>query len=129
MEAILELYRADIAKYVTDRIEKRQIRMVFDAIPGQLNKQNKRFKYTRLGKNLRFANLETAFDWLEHAGVALPATKVGEPAFPLGLSAESNMLKLYLCDVGLLTAQLMGDVDIEFAMCLSMLLGTLHDAS
>ena len=103
--------------------------MVFDAIPGQLNKQNKRFKYTRLGKNLRFANLETAFDWLEHAGVALPATKVGEPAFPLGLSAESNMLKLYLCDVGLLTAQLMGDVDIEFAMRLSMLLGTLHGAS
>jgi predicted AAA+ superfamily ATPase len=111
--AIAELYNHDVAKYVKDKTEARQIRMVYDAIPGQLNNQNKRFKYTRLGKNLRFANLETAFDWLSCAGVALPAARVSEPVFPLGLSRDNNALKLYLNDVGLLTSKLAGNVDID----------------
>jgi predicted AAA+ superfamily ATPase len=110
--AILELYRHDIAKYVSDKTEARQIRLVYESIPGQLANANKRFKYTRLGKNLRFANLETAFDWLACAGVALPTVKVTDPVFPLGLSVDNNALKLYMNDVGLLTASLMGEVDI-----------------
>lgn len=110
---ILALYEEDMAKYVSDRTERRQIRMVFESIPSQLNQENKRFRYTRLGKNLRFANLQTAFDWLGHAGVAIPVTRVTEPTFPLMASEDENMLKLYSSDVGLLTAQLMGDVDVE----------------
>jgi len=108
-----DLYAYDIAKYVGDKTESRQIRMVFDAIPGQLNEQNKRFKYTRLGKNLRFANLETAFDWLSHAGVALAVKRVAEPLFPLGLHEDASSLKLYSNDVGLLTSQLVGDVGLD----------------
>lgn len=110
---ILALYEEDMGKYVTDRTERRQIRMVFESIPSQLNQENKRFRYTRLGKNLRFANLRTAFDWLGHAGVAIPVTRVTEPAFPLMASEDESMLKLYSSDVGLLTAQLMGDVDVD----------------
>lgn len=111
--AILEMYRYDIAKYVEDKTEKRQVRMVFDAIPTQLNAPNKRFKYTRLGKNLRFANLETAFDWLAAAGVAIVVPKVSDPVFPLGASEDLSSLKLYSNDVGLLTAQLIDGVDID----------------
>ena len=111
--AILDMYRYDIAKYVENKTEKRQIRMVFDAIPAQLNAANKRFKYTRLGKNLRFANLETAFDWLEAAGVAIATPKVSEPVFPLAAAQDTNSLKLYSNDVGLLTSQLAGNVDID----------------
>jgi predicted AAA+ superfamily ATPase len=112
-KSICELYRHDIAKYVKDKTEARQIRMVYDSIAGQLDNANKRFKYTRLGKNLRFANLETAFDWLACAGVALPVSKVSDPVFPLGLSQDSNSIKLYMNDVGLLTANLMGDVTLD----------------
>ena len=108
-----DLYAYDIAKYVRDKTEARQIRMVFDAIPGQLNEKNKRFKYTRLGKSLRFANLETSFDWLSHAGVALSVTRVEEPLFPLGLHEDRSSLKLYSNDVGLLTSQIMGNVDLD----------------
>ena len=108
-----DLYAYDIAKYVGDKTEARQIRMVFDAIPGQLNEQNKRFKYTRLGKNLRFANLETAFDWLSHAGVALAVTRVEEPLFPLGLHEDRSSLKLYSNDVGLLSSQLAEGADLD----------------
>ncbi|MCF0230926.1 MAG: ATP-binding protein, partial [Enterococcus sp.] len=110
---ILNLYEADITKYVRDRVEQRQIRMVFEAIPGQLNNPNKRFKYTRLSKNLRFSNLETAFDWLAKCGIALKCEKVTEPLFPLSAYADNTMLKLYQNDVGLLTSQLMGNVDID----------------
>ena len=110
---VRDLYAYDIAKYVRDRTEARQIRMVFDAIPGQLNKPNKRFKYTRLGKNLRFANLETSFDWLAAAGVALAVTRANEPLFPLGLHSDASSLKLYANDVGLLTSQLMDGVDLD----------------
>lgn len=110
---IISLYEADMTKYVRDRTERRQIRMVYESIPSQLNQENKRFRYTQLGKNLRFANLETAFDWLGHAGVAIPVTRVTEPTFPLMASEQQGMLKLYSSDVGLLTAQLMGDVDVE----------------
>jgi predicted AAA+ superfamily ATPase len=112
-QAIALLYSHDVAKYVKDKTEARQIRMVYDAIPSQLNSPNKRFKYTRLGKNLRFADLETAFDWLSCAGVALPAVRVSEPTFPLGLARDNNALKLYLNDVGLLTSRLAGGVDID----------------
>lgn len=112
-KAIVDLYEYDIVKYVEDKTEARQIEMVYEAVPIQLNSPNKRFKYTRLGKNLRFANLETAFDWLASAGIVLPTTKITEPLFPLKLSADSNAFKLYLNDVGLLTSQLMGDVTLD----------------
>ncbi len=111
--AIVDLYEHDIVKYVADKTEARQIELVYEAVPSQLNAPNKRFKYTRLGKNLRFANLETAFDWLESAGIVLSVPRVTEPTFPLGLVEAPASFKLYMNDVGLLTSQLMGDVDIE----------------
>lgn len=111
--AIVDLYEHDIVKYVPDKTEARQIKLVYEAVPSQLNAPNKRFKYARLGKSLRFANLETAFDWLESAGIVLPAPRITEPTFPLGLSEAPGSFKLYMNDVGLLTSQLMGDVDIE----------------
>ena len=110
---IVNMYKMDMAKYVSDTLEARQVQMVYESIPSQLNSENKRFKYARLGKSLRFANLEFAFDWLEHVGVALPAFRVNEPTFPLAAHEDRNMLKLYANDVGLLTAQMMGDVDID----------------
>lgn len=110
---IVNMYKMDMAKYVSDTLEARQVQMVYESIPSQLNSENKRFKYARLGKSLRFANLEFAFDWLEHVGVALTAFRVNEPTFPLAAHEDRNMLKLYANDVGLLTAQMMGDVDID----------------
>jgi predicted AAA+ superfamily ATPase len=111
--AIAELYEDDVAKYVTDATEARQIKMVYEAIPGQLNAPSKRFKYTRLGKHLRFANLETAFDWLAQAKVALPCTRIGNPSYPVGLSEDVSAFKLFMNDVGILTSQLMGNVAID----------------
>ena len=110
---ILNLYRADISKYVDDKTEARQIKMAFDSIPAQLNTPSKRFKYSRLNKNLRFSNLETAFDWITHAGIAIQATRVSEIQFPLRLSEDISKFKFFLNDVGLLTQTLMQEASIE----------------
>lgn len=111
--AIIDFYKEDIAKYVDSPTEARQIKMVYEAIPSQLNTPTKRFAYSRLGKNLRFANMETAFDWLGASGVALEVTRVSEASFPLGLSECRQAFKLFDNDVGLLTSQLMGTVDVD----------------
>ena len=106
-------YEADMSQYVEDKVESRQIKMVYEAIPGQLNAENKRFKYTRLSKHARFANMETSFDWLAHAGIALPVSKVTAVDYPLGLNENRNQFKLFMNDVGLLTSRLMGNVDLD----------------
>lgn len=112
-KGIVDVYEYDITKYVADKTERRQIEMVYEAIPKQLSSENKRFKYTRLSKNLRYSNIETAFDWLECSGIALLTERVTEPLYPLKASANPSNVKIFMNDVGLLTSQLMGDVDID----------------
>ncbi len=111
--AIFDLCKDDITKHIGSPIKSRQAKMVYESIPGQLNTPTKRFKYARLGKNLRFANMETAFDWLEGAGVAIASTRVGQSTFPLGLAEDRSSIKLFMNDVGMLTSRLIGDVEIE----------------
>lgn len=110
---VFALYESDIVKYVTDVTEARQIKMVYESIPAQLNTSAKRFKYARIQKNLRFANLETAFDWLTNAGIALEATRVGELDYPIRMHEDRIAFKFFLNDIGLLTSRLMGTVDID----------------
>ena len=112
-KSIVDLYEADIVKYVRDPVEARQIKMAYNAIPSQLNSPTKRFKYARLGKNLRFANLETAFDWLTSAGIAIGVTRVGEPEFPLMLTEDRGSFKFFMNDLGLMSSRIMGDVSLE----------------
>lgn len=112
-KSIVELYEADIVKYVHNPVEARQIKMAYDAIPSQLNSPTKRFKYARLGKNLRFANLEIAFDWLTSAGIAIEATRVGDPVFPLTLTEDRGSFKLFMNDLGLMASRIMSNVPLE----------------
>lgn len=112
-QGICDLYKADIVKYVEDPTEARQIKMVYEAIPSQLNSPTKRFKYARLEKNLRFANLETAFDWLVNAGIAIEATRVGDPTYPLTLGEDRTSFKFFMNDIGLMTLQILGDAALE----------------
>lgn len=71
------------------------------------------FKYARLGRDLRFANLETAFGWLTSAGIAIEAMRVGQIDYPLGLSEDRTAFKFFLNDVGLLTSRLMGKAELD----------------
>ncbi len=101
-KSIMAAYRHDIVQYIPDKDHAQRVKTIFDAIPAQLNKENRRFYISGIDKKKRFSDMESDFDWLAHAGVALPAYRATEARFPLGLSIVRSYFKLYLCDVGLL---------------------------
>ena len=99
---ILAAYRADITRYVKDPLSRQRIKTVYDAIPAQLNKENRRFIVSGIDKKRRFEDMQSDFDWLASSGVAIPVKRASEALFPLGLSREDSFFKFYLNDVGLL---------------------------
>ncbi len=102
---ILRLYHQDFARYEKDNKLKLQIREVYDAIPSELSEKNKRFKLNKLGTGMNYERAENTFLWLKDAGAALPVYNVTEPVIPLEINTKRNLFKLFLSDVGLLTAQ------------------------
>lgn len=107
---ILALYRQDIAKYAPD---KAHVHAIFDAIPAELDKKNKRFKLSDLSKTARMERYASDFMWLVDAGVALPCYNAVAPQTPLSVNAKHNLFKLFLCDVGLLSAASVGSVQFD----------------
>lgn len=102
---ILRLYHQDFAKYEKDNKDKLKLREVYDAIPSELSEKNKRFKLNKLGTGMNYDRVENTFLWLKDVGVALPVYNVTEPVIPLEINTKRNLFKLFLSDVGLLTAQ------------------------
>lgn len=121
---ILKLYRADIVKYARN---KAHVGAIFDAIPAELSKKNKRFKLSDLAKSARSERYESDFIWLADAGVAIPCYNVTELVAPLRLNRQHSVFKLFLCDTGLLVAMLgdgvpfkvlQGELDINWGAIL-----------
>ena len=110
-QSIVKLYYQDMAKY--DQNGKLMIRETFDRIPPELSKQNKRFIASSVGENFRIERKENTFVWLADSGIALPTYNATEPKWPLLLSKESRLFKLFLCDVGLLSSMIMDGIQQE----------------
>ncbi len=100
---IVEQYRFDIAKYAQQKAPK--IRAIYNAVPSQLDKINKRFRMDALKKDATYSRYESDFNWLIDAAVVLPAYAVTEPKRPLKRTAQQNRFKLYCSDTGLLLSQ------------------------
>ena len=126
---ILDAYRADITRYVSDEIRSRQTKTIFDAVPAQLNKENRRFVIRGVTDGGRFSKkIESDFDWLADAGIVIPVFRSTEPVFPLGFSREVNQFKLYLSDVGLLFSTFPAvDVERLLEMSEKMNLGSVYE--
>ena len=101
---IIELYKLDFTKYESAD-KKLMIISIYDELPSQLLKQNRRFNYSDIQKGLRFERLESSFLWLVSAGVAIATYNATEPRISLNQNKKSSLLKLYCSDVGLLTSQ------------------------
>lgn len=110
-KGILVEYRKDASKY--DRKHKLQIHRVFDLLPEELNKKNKRFFISDLKNGGRYERMEENFVWLKESGVALVCTAVADPKVPLRLSQNSGFFKLYANDVGLLAAMYMDGIQFR----------------
>ena len=108
---ILVEYRKDISKY--DAANSLRIREVFERVAPELNKKNKRFFVNSVKPGERAERLEDEFIWLKEAGVALPSYVADEPKIPLMLSKKSNFFKLFMNDVGLLSASYMDGIQLR----------------
>ena len=97
---ILSLYRRSIDKHAKRLKEK--VKLVFDQIPGQLQKHEKRFKITSLGKNARTRDFVASFMWLSEAQFTNMCYNVTEPQVGLKLKREDEAFKCYINDTGLL---------------------------
>lgn len=101
--AILEQYENDFGKHTANN-ELPRIRMVWNSIPMQLAKENKKFFFGKIKEGARAKEFELAVEWLQDCGLIKKVYKVGKPAVPLKAYTEFSSFKLYLLDVGLLGA-------------------------
>ena len=97
---ILALYRNDIQKYAATYVSK--VTKVFDTIPSQLQKHEKRFVLKALGEGVRMRDYETSFFWLADAMIVNIAYNATEPSIGLSLNTDDSTLKCYMADTGLL---------------------------
>lgn len=100
---ILRLYRDDITKFAAGYEEK--VYAIFDEIPGQLSKKEKRFTISSLNKNARFREYEDSFLWLHEAMIVNACFNATDPNVGLALSADHAKQKCYMADTGLLVTQ------------------------
>jgi len=100
---ILTAYALDFAKYAfAPDIPK--LGMIWDAIPSQLAKENKKFVFSALGKSARMRNFEDSIEWLEKSGLILRSFRISTAKQPLSAYREGSIFKIYALDVGLLGA-------------------------
>lgn len=107
---IIEMYEADFSKHTTAN-ELPRIRMVWNSIPMQLAKENKKFFFGKIKEGARAKEFEIAIEWLLDCGLIKKVYNVSKPAMPLKAYTEFSAFKLYLLDVGLLAA--MSEVDAK----------------
>lgn len=106
--SIKSLYATDASKYEHDNGKNLLIRRIYDMLPSQMENKKKRIvaKNIQGQKGDRFNRYQDEFEYLVSSGIAININAISNPHYPLVESAQKNLLKLYLNDVGLLTAQL-----------------------
>ena len=109
---IVELYKEDFSQYEHEN-KKLKLKSIYEIVPAELNKQNKKFVFTMLDKELKFDRYENSFLWLKDAGVVIPVYNVESPVIPLLASKSSNVFRLFSSDTGLLTSAYPAETKIQ----------------
>lgn len=104
---ILKLYRDDVVKFAEGYEDK--VFAVFDGIPGQLSKSEKKYKLSSISKSARFRNYEESFIWLREAMVVNTCFNTTDPHVGLALSSDNATQKCYMADTGLLVTHTFKD--------------------
>lgn len=108
---LLKSYQNDFSKYA-DPGQVLNTSEVWNSIPSQLARENKKFKYNEIRKNGRSSMFESSITWLKDAGLIFKTLNVRTPLQPLSGYADPSIYKLYLLDTGLLGAMLDVSSDI-----------------
>lgn len=106
-------YREDIHKYA-EGLDKTRVLNIFDHIPVQLAKENKKFQIGKVAKGARFGDYRGCIEWLATSGMADVCYCLNYPELPLRGNYDSNKYKVYFSDNGLLIAMLDDEAAQDF---------------
>jgi len=109
-QKILFTYEQDFSKHAPRELIPR-IRLVWNSIPSQLAKENKKFIYGTLKNGARAREFELAIQWLIDSGLVCKVNRVNKSGIPLMAYEDFGAFKLFLADVGLMSA--MADLDVK----------------
>ena len=126
---IIAAYREDIRKYA-DGVDQTRITRVYDAIPVQLAKENKKFQISKIASGARFHDYGGCIDWLQDAGIVKKCYCLGFPELPLKGNYDDKKFKLYMADSGLLVAMLDDEAqdDLRINKNLGVYKGALYES-
>lgn len=102
LNIIITSYLADMSKY-TENIEALRNNKIYNSIPAQLGKENKKFKYSLVEKSARAREYDSSMEWLLSSNMLLKCQNITTPKSPLKAYISDNY-KIYLSDIGLLRA-------------------------
>lgn len=100
---ILSNYANDFSKHVPKPLAAK-LSLLWESVPRQLSRENKRFLYKDVKKGMRARDLEESMDWLQRAGLIYQVHRINEPLLPIK-AYRDGAFKLYFLDVGLLGAK------------------------
>lgn len=100
---LLNYYQQDFSKHAQAGLIPR-LNLVWGSIPGQLAKENKKYIYGQVREGARAKDFELAIQWLLDCGLIHKVHRVSKPQLPLKAYAELDVFKMFLLDIGLLTA-------------------------
>lgn len=101
LQGILDLYTLDFSKYVSAS-EIPRINALWNSLPSQLVKENRKFVYRVVKSGARAREYEDALLWLEEAGLIYRVFNISKPGLPLRAYQDISAFKVYACDCGLL---------------------------
>lgn len=100
---LIASYMGDFLKY-SGKVRANDIAAIFESIPSQLARENKKFKASDAVPSGRFAKLQSGIDWLVGAGLVIKVKVTNSAELPLSAFTKPNRFKLYLFDIGILGA-------------------------
>lgn len=103
---IIEAYISDMSKYIENVFEGAKIEQIYKSIPSQLGNRSKKFQYAKINKNARSRDYELPLDWLLASNMIIKCTNLTAIEIPPKAFENPDYFKLYINDIGLLSALL-----------------------
>lgn len=106
VNSIVDAYIADMGKYTANNYETIKIEKTYKSVPIQLGKENKKFQYSKVENNARKRDYESSTEWLTSSRLILQSYCINKCETPLKAYINEDSFKLYVSDVGILSALL-----------------------
>lgn len=98
---LLQTYENDVSKHTSDEMANK-IKQVWESVPSQLSKENKKFLYSVVKESARAREYENAINWLSNAGLLTKVFRINKPGIPLKAYEDLDAFKVFILDTGLL---------------------------